>query len=419
MKRLLVIFAALLCMSGTVFAEDSYFPDFKTDTDMEISAPGNNLFNRGIQYGGWVTPVFLNINSSGTDLTYSINTLRLWVRSYLWNDASIYVRGKYTFTGTISEPTDTDHVFDLDIASLDMSFFDRRLSVKLGRKYFLVGSGLVLNNRGDGGEINFYSKYVNVQALASYTGLLFEDSNPYDFKSAEFADGADILFAGGTISGSYFNQTLYAILLAQLDFDSGDKLETQFWGGGLKGAIISGLTYYGEFVYQRGTRTASGVETDFTSMGAAVSFNYAVDVVAKPVVMLQYGYGSGDDTFVNYGSFNAGFGWNPTLSNLHAVRFGCSVAPTDMIEIFWLKRMNIIAKYSLYLVDDTDLSNVGVNTSNSGERMAGHGIDVSLRWKILSDLSFFANYGVYLPGDANSDITENQHFAMGGLNISF
>ncbi len=407
-------------LSGAVFGADSYYPDFKADADMEVVAPGANFFNKGIQYGGWVTPVFLVLKNDGGDQTYSINTLRLWVRSYLWNNASIYVRGKYTFTGTISEPTGTDNVIDLDIASLDMAFFDQRLTVKVGRKYFLIGSGFVLNNRGDGGEVNFYSKYINVQALASYTGLLFKDSNPYEFRSPEFSDGKDLFFIGGTLSTSYYNQTLYAILLAQMDFSNGNKLESQFWGGGLRGTVISGLTYYAEMVYQTGTRNDGTSDTDVGTIGAAVSINYSIDVTAKPVLMLQYGYGSRDsegDYFMNFGSYSAGYGWNPDLDNLHALRFGVSVAPTDMLDIFWLKRLNLIAKYSLYMVDNTDATTAGGEGSVTGERMAGHGLDFSLRWKILSDLSFFTNYGIFLPGDAID--SGNRHFVMSGLNISF
>ncbi len=427
MKQLVIIITALFCFSGALLAQDSYFGDFKSDTDMEVKTPGQNLFNKGVQYGGWLTPVMYYSKDNTAELSQSINTLRLWFRTFLWNDASLYIRGKYTFTGTMYEKdsgaSDTGHVVDLDIASLNMSFFNKQLTVQAGRKYFLVGSGLVLNNRADGMEVNYFNKYVNVQAMASYTGLLLKDSNPYFIKTADLSGSEDYFFAGGTLSGSYFNQTLYFIALAQKQFEDGPggKLENQFYGGGLKGAIIDGLTYYVEFVYQLQSNSGE----DFTEMGTALEVKYSLDTVTKPVFMFQYAYGSGSDTtkFINYGTYNAGLGWNPELKNLHVLRFGTSVSPTDMVSINWLKRMSFIFKYSLYLVDD-DSAVVGTagettTTPAPGEKIAGHGLDFALRWRIFSDLSFFANYGVYVPGPAFGSSDPNRHFAMGGLNISF
>lgn len=423
MKQLVIIITALFCFSGTLFAQDSYFGDFKSDTDMEVKAPGQNMFNKGVQYGGWLTPVMFYSKDDSAELSQSINTLRVWFRSALWNDASIYIRGKYTFTGTMyekdSNASDTDHVVDLDIASLNMSFFDKQLTVEMGRKYFLVGSGLVLNNRADGIQVNYFNKYVNVQALASYTGLLLKDSNPYYIKTADLSGSEDYFFAGGTLSGSYFNQTLYGIALAQKQFEDGPggKVENQFYGGGLKGAIIDGLTYYVEFVYQLQSKSGE----DFKEIGSALEVKYSLDKITKPVFMFQYAYGSASttSTFVNFGTYNAGLAWNPDIENLHVLRFGTSVSPTDMLAITWLKRMSLIFKYSLYLVDDTDLINAGGDASAVGEELAGHGLDFALRWRIFSDLSFFANYGLFIPGAAIGSADPNRHFAMGGLNISF
>ena len=67
-------------------------------------------------------------------------------------------------------------------------------------------------------------------------------------------------------------------------------------------------------------------------------------------------------------------------------------------------------------------------------RHIGQGIDVALRWLIFSDVSFYANYAVflplhamgrayYLPGDALGNAiyrdARKRHFIMAGMNISF
>lgn len=64
-------------------------------------------------------------------------------------------------------------------------------------------------------------------------------------------------------------------------------------------------------------------------------------------------------------------------------------------------------------------------------RDIGHEADASLRWAIFSDLAFFANFGLFLPGKAFGNYyevlfsrfryssTQDRYFVMGGFNISF
>jgi hypothetical protein len=428
-------------MAKDTAGQDSYFPEFRPDEDMTAVREGNNFLNKGIQYGGWVTPVFINqYQGAGTSYSSSINSLRLWMRSYLWNNSYLYVRGKYTFSAVDNGNT-TDHLVDVDAAFINAQFLDKKIEVTLGRKYFLLGSGLVLNGRGDGAEVDVYTRYIRAKILTSYTGLLLKDNNPYNISSQDVADGAKRLFVGGSLSYILYNQKIYAISLAQMDFadeaaGTRTRYQSQYWGGGLEGALPWNLSYNSEFIYETGTSyTALSQEKKIRAMAALFNLNWQIKETTSPVVMVQYAYGSGDsdrdnytgptagalgnDTgFVTFGTFLAGYGLRPTPGNLHVLRGGFSLSPTEMLDNLRLKRTTLIAKYSLYMKDKKDGVISGGETTEE-ELLVGHGIDLSLRWKIFSDISFFANYGLFIPGNAYYSSQQPNHFTMAGMNISF
>ena len=88
------------------------------------------------------------------------------------------------------------------------------------------------------------------------------------------------------------------------------------------------------------------------------------------------------------------------------------------MDTFYLKRLTIIAKYSYYMKDKKEGTiNEGEATDN--DLFIGHGVDVSLRWEILSDLSFFASYALFLPGDAFPSSENNRHFIAEEIILSF
>lgn len=432
-----IVLSTAQVMAKDTTGQDSYFPEFRPDEDMAVVTGVNNFFTKGIQYGGWITPVYIN-QYTGTSTNSSINTLRLWMRSYLWDNSYLYVRGKYTFSVLSSRETSTDHLVDLDAAFIDAQFLGKKLEVILGRKYFLLGSGLVLNGRGDGVEVDVYTRYIRAKILTSYTGLFQKDNNPYSISDADTADGAKRLFAGGSLSYILYNQKIYAIALGQIDFakETTEQYQSQYWGGGVEGALPWNLSYNTEYVYETGTSyTSTDQEKKIRAMAALFNLNWQIKETTSPVVMVQYAYGSGDsdrdnytgptagalgnDTgFVTFGTFLAGYGLRPVPGNLHVLRSGFSLSPTEMLDDLRLKRTTLIAKYSLYMKDKKEGKISGGETTEE-KLLVGHGIDLSLRWKIFSDISFFANYGLFLPGSAYGAADAPRHFTMAGMNISF
>jgi hypothetical protein len=489
MKRITFILtgtfiAAWFAWPGTAFAQankndDQYFPEPQSDEDMRVIESKKNMLSSGVQYGGWITPVIIYQEAPENKLATSVSTVRLWLKTYLWNDSYLYVRGKDTYTAVISQKgasrTKNKNVADLDLGFIAMATKRRDVDFTVGRKYFLLGQGLVLDGRGDGAEFNYYSKYINIKALASWTGWLVKDDNPYGLSDRDIATGAKRLFAGGRLSTQWFNQTLYAFGLAQLDYgkeryetdkqllsvlagsDFGlryysqrTRYQSQYYGAGIEGIIWSGLSYAGEFIMERGRSYLSGYTStrEIVAYAGIFKLNYYINVLLKPVVMLQYGFGSGDVNredyrlpngnlwgkdrgFLYFGTFVGGYALRPYLANMHVISASVAFSPFSWSDMWYVKNMTIIMKYLYYLKYKT-LSpiNYGLDATRP-YRDIGHGVDAALRWLIFSDLSFFVNYGLFIPGKAfgyyydytYGTITYSskayRHFVMGGFNISF
>ena len=61
-----------------------------------------------------------------------------------------------------------------------------------------------------------------------------------------------------------------------------------------------------------------------------------------------------------------------------------------------------------------------IKAGDAGEdnKNIGQGIDLALRWQIFYDMSFYVNYGIFLPGKAYSDLAEDIHYIETGFNFS-
>jgi len=456
-KLILIILLSLL-MSGSAFANtndkemknnlksaDQFYPDMPADSDMAVSKKDNNMLNSGVQYGGWLMPVIMSQTDGTQSLTSSVNTLKVWFKSYLWNNSFLYIRGKYVFTGVLQQTgysIDTiDNFIDLDVAYIDMSFLDKMLRLTIGRKFFLVGSGLALDGRGDGLEFNFYSRYINVMVFGSYTGLLNAASNPYGLSGSDYTVAARRIFTGGVLSTEFRNQKIYAFEVAQFDLSEATTPDShytsQYTGIGVKGIILNGLSYQGELIYESGTsHTADGTVSKIGALAGNFALNYFFDVVSRPIVIFQYSFGTGDrdrtdykspigstneydDGFISFGTFYGGAALKPLIGNLHILRLGCSVSPFSWSKYDFIKKMAIIVKYTIYFKDMFNSPiNYGLDATEESS-FVGQGLDFSFRWRIYSDLSAFINYAFFIPGTAYPTGEALRHFTTGGLTMSF
>ncbi len=422
--------------------KDTFSPDFASDEDMKTLKAEQKPFT--ISYGGWIESAVIDSrsgNDSSTAMTTSLTSAKLWLKVILPYNSYLYLRGRDVFTYNIDKPEGmkidtTENEPDLDAAYYSISVLDNALRFSLGRKFYLVGTGLVFNGRGDGVEIDIFSKFIDLTLFGAYTGLLNKDTNPYRLSTSDINDKGERIFAGGELSRSFYNQTVYALALMQIDKnDIKTKYDSRYYGLGLKGTFKDAL-YYGEFIYEQGTSYISADEKkDISAMAAIAGLNYFFNVTTKPALLLDYAYGSGDSDrnaansptgntsgddngFMYFGTFVGGYALRPYLANIHVCRTGFAVTPFDSSKNLLLKRINITAKYSYYRKDKSN-STINSGDAPNSNKNIGQGADFSLKWKIFSDLSFYINYGLFFPGAAYVSGEKTRSFAMAGIYLSF
>ena len=457
-KAILILFIAVsfASLSSAVRAQgyydpkeaDKFFPDFKADEDMTVATRERTPSQFAVQYGGWIMPTFItDYRGESKQLNTSITTANIWLKTYLWKNAFIYLRVKDTLTGIIREEgysglDEVDNLVDLDVGFVSASFLEGMIRLSFGRKLFSVGSGLVFNGRGDGVQLDFSSRWVSFSLFGAYTGLIQKENNLYQLSSEDYSDGSKRMFTGGEVAIPFENQQFYVLGVGQFDMSeetAGErhKYNSQYFGGGLRGLIVDAVSYNAEYVYEMGTTfDGNNKKHDISAMAASFGLDYYINVTTNPVLIVQYSYASGDkhrstylnskvdssigdDTgFIGFGTFLAGYALRPQPGNLHTFRAGFAISPFSWANQSYIKRMTIIAKYSYYM---KDIKEAYINGGEGVEEefFVGHGVDVALRWKILGDLSFFLNYAIFLPGDAFASSENNRHFIMEGISLSF
>jgi len=448
-----ILLLVLIALSVNLYSqtniadEDRFFYTGGIEDDFKPVEDSPSFSTKGIQYGVFLTPIYINQKDDNGKLSSVITNVRVWAKSYLWSNSFLYLRGKNSYLGPVSgtdsyEEVETDNVLDLDLAFVSMKNSSGSLNFSLGRKYYNIGSGLVLNGRGDGAEFKFYSGYANVKLLGMYTGLLLKDNNPYGINDKDITDGSERGFFGGTVSSGFYNQSIYAFGLAQMDISDDEdttksNYNSQYFGLGIKG-VIADITYFSEFIYETGTSyvTSTNEEASIKAYAVNSGISYLIPVMLRPVITVQYAHASGDKDrdsyetsnrassdsddkgFMYFGTYAGGYSFKPSLGNLHVFRGGLSFKPFSEVNSIYIKRLNISGKYSYYMKAEKEAA-VNGGEGSEAESFVGQGIDLSLKWKIFSDLSFYVNYGIFIPGDAFSSDAETRTFLMTGMNLNF
>jgi hypothetical protein len=438
----LLLFSAALVAAE---ADDDYgfIPDINSDRDMAIAPTSSQPFI--FSYGGWILPVIVSDTTNTGTVSASMNMVKIWTRMTLGDGSYIYVRGKDLYIRYLSGyygDKKNDNTADLDVGFIEGSFFKKAMVIDAGRKFFTVGSGLVLNDRGDGMSFAFNNRILNVSMFGMYTGLLRKEDNPYVTSGQDDIDGTKKIFSGLTLDKSFSNQTAYLFSVFESDRQKEDLLNkrynTQYLGLGIKGVPLDGLDYQLEGIYQTG-KSYSGTTYKKEKISAYAGYftaNYYIDAKIKPSFNVTYvvvsgdkdnkgavyvgtGNASGNDTtFAAFGGVSTGLGYRPSLINIHVIRAGYSFMPFAGISSDRIRRTSFGLKYSYFMKDKPEAS-TSDPLAYKPERSLGQSFDLTYRWKIFSDLSVVGQYGVFLPGSAYSSDAKNRQTAMFGMLVEF
>ncbi len=336
-------------------------------------------------------------------------------------------------------------------------------NVTVGRQFLKLGKGILFSNYADGLSFkNRYGRSIT-NAFVAFSGEYGDGAcfinmqgcgdavvNPYNVIPGIAPDattGWDAsgigrrLFVGvdwniAIIPGS----ELYASLLYSNDMLKEAegvpyRLEYNpvYLALGSKGYIvIPDLRYHLEGIAESGS-TYNLQETAPSRIFATaflLDLAYAIplqDARYKPNVIFQFAAASGDEdkmsvvlpsgtnikkadsAFYYFGNYSGGMGFKPFLSNMMVVRAGFSVRPAAS----WYpgRDLSLLVKYSYYtkrvaegVVSDQRVISTytsGVTQSElQDNKTLGHGVDMTMVWRVKTDLNFYYNMGFFKPGNA-------------------
>ncbi len=444
----LILISNCLMAQESKYSINSFFYKQDADVDFKFTPKESSFSNSGIRYGVVFAPLYVSSKNGENVLDTFLTNSQVWGLSYLWSGSYLYARGKASTVSVVKAEgsygeVENDYLFDLDMAFLSSSAFNNKLKLDLGRRFFSMGTGLILGGRGDGAKLETYISSFDIKLLGMYTGLLSKDNNPYYLNDSDLSDGAKRAFAGTEITMHLMGHRVYGMALAQ--FDMAEKNEknptryfSQYYGGGAKGNLFTYLDYFGEFVYESGKSYVALTDKKYTISAYAMTagFTYFLQTALNPALLFRYSLASGDPDrdnyvssvrssssnkdkgFIYFGSFTGGYALNPRLSNIQIFKGGFSITPLSMLRQEYLNRICLVTNYLYYLKAEKK-SPINDGEAALEKAYIGQEIDFSLRWKIFSDLSAYMNMGIFFPGDAFESGTEKKTFIMAGMNIHF
>ena len=163
--------------------------------------------------------------------------------------------------------------------------------------------------------------------------------------------------------------------------------------------------------------------------------DYSPEIIFSPQLSLEYALGSGDGdradvtntqsgnlsghdrNFLYFGYAPTGFALAPRLSNLQMIRAGVEFSPLSRFRTF--RHFTIGIDFYRFL---KDRSRGGISDTEATEDSmnVGNEVDLSLKWRVLSDVTVSVEYGHFMPGGAYADSTNSsQDFFSIGITHTF
>src|SRR5262249_28792152 len=125
--------------------------------------------------------------------------------------------------------------------------------------------------------------------------------------------------------------------------------------------------------------------------------------------------GTDDNGFLSFGFVPTGYSLFPRVSNIHILRVGGTIRPLESVEMFHKMQLGVFGYLYRKAQSESPISDSRAFLQSAD---VGKEVDVTLRWRIYSDLGFSVNYGCFFPGDAYQE-TKARNFLNVGLTYSF
>lgn len=336
-------------------------------------------------------------------------------------------------------------------AAYNNELIESNFSIRIGRQFIDWGASLVLSDTlyAVRPVIEFNSAW-RVELLA---GITPEHTTDFDSSRADYDDKTRRGFYGGrlvystTEAAELYAYYLYSpdnyggtvsrspIVLTDVQFET----NSHYAGLGTTGSIDPNWVYQAEIVGQFGTNMSDplrGIQREdalFAGAGRA-QLTYVLrdpnqtrfqiemlagsgdgDRLAATTTVAGNQPGTQDHSFQSLGFANTGLAFGPSLANLGSLRIGGNTHPFGNLGTTTELQIGVDA----FVFNKIDSSAPIDEPTVSGSRFLGGEVDFYLNWRLTSDLSFNARYGVYFPGEAILGSKDTRYFVSAGLVLSF
>lgn len=434
----------------------------KVDTSLSLSE------RTQIDYGGYVSFTGLFLNDSAE------NSVRLWQPEIvLYAKASIdganefFVRGRFsyrTFSNGDSfdgrgdrwlEPFPDRYWYEFDLrkalAAYQGESSDFNLNLRVGRQFIDWGSGIALSETLYAVKPTFeFGRQLKLETLA---GITPDHTVDFDSSRWDFDERTRRGFYGAKLAYTLESgQEFYGFVLHMVDYTNDDRLrpplnpigrvqlkyDSNYYGLGSQGTIDNNWYYATEGIFQSGKGWSDPLrgpqtEEDITAGAGRALLGYIVrdesDTKWEVEGLFATGdedrrtpsstaggnlRGTGDHQFNALGYANTGLAYAPALSNLLSLRLGVSSFPFRSTETFSDLQIGVDG----YLFGKFTRK-VPAQAETTDRRFLGGEVDVFANWRVTSDLSITARYGIFLPSAGVSGGKNARHFVLFGVNLGF
>ncbi len=426
--------------------------------DQELTADQRAVFDWGGSYSLYGMIYDDGVNSSRT---LRRNDGRLWTRVSLDKGAHEgYARVRMSYLDFNAGDSFDGDDNDWEGPNLERGFYQFSLRnamsaygkqrvpydarVKIGRQYVEFGTGYALSLPLDAVLLTGEAFGFEITGLIGNTIRSMDDID----QSRPGGDETDRDFYGVQLRYIGLNDHKPFLYAVWNEDRNGERprhplqewdYESHYVGFGSTGTlIISDLRYSTEWVFEGGQSTGDRRFLHHDGIDAwawDILLEYYMPAPMKPRFLAEYMFASGDpdrigsptdaiggnrndfeDTsFVGFGFRDTGLSFAPRLSNIHIWRLGASFFPFEKIEV--VKDIELGTDWFLYSKHH-DKAAVSDYLADRGNGFLGWEMDYYINWRLFSDLSWTARYGVFFPADAFSDET-CRYFFLTGFTWSF
>ena len=320
------------------------------------------------------------------------------------------------------------------------------LKLTFGRQYLFLGRGVTYSAIHDGlmaeySDPKFYAK--------SFISKTKPHEDDIDYSLPGFDKGGARIFGG--LEAAYLgfkNATLYGYGLVQKDRSSANPTtpsqnfhyDSYYLGTGATYEPWEPLEIWSEAISEFGHGFTDASRTDLNrttirAWAALAGAKVRWEQPTHPVVEVSAAYGSGDKdrtsvtntvggdldkhdhNFLYFGNYQAGYSFQPRLSNITILSLGGSFKPFE--EDHYLNKLALGSKYYFYWKARREGGTSDI-VSVENDATLGQEMDFFLHWKIQKNTTFSTRYGIFFPGEAFPEqFRDHTEYFFSSLTLDF